>query len=148
LGLHFEISEPLNPIHAGCANPQHPQKLWTAGNCAIKGLFHPSDLPNKGPYCNKKPHEPAAITPELVASHGLKPDEYERISQADRAGAEFHGTRDFLGDVERTLFVQVVTAASAWPADQGAMGDPGPGENAGVIDIGDGQAVVFKNGEP
>ena len=30
------------------------------------------------------------ITPELVASHGLKPDEYERILEADRAGAELH----------------------------------------------------------
>ena len=29
-------------------------------------------------------------------------------------------------------------------ADRGALGDPGPGENAGVIDIGDGLAAIFK----
>src|SRR5271170_748537 len=46
--------------------------------------------------------------------------------ETDRAGADVHGARDFLGDVERALLVQVFPHPSAGPADQGALGDPGP----------------------
>ena len=89
------------------------------------------------------PNEPK-ITPELVAEHGLKPEEYERILQADRPRADHHRARHLLGDVERALLVQVLEDPSAHAADQRACVIQGPGENAGVIDIGDGLAVVFK----
>jgi phosphoribosylformylglycinamidine (FGAM) synthase-like enzyme len=46
--------------------------------------------------------------------------------------------------VERALLLQVVEEVAAHAADHRAAGHPGPGENAGVVDIGDGQAVVFK----
>ena len=42
------------------------------------------------------------------------------------------------------MLLQIHARAFAAPADQGAAGDPGPGENAGVIDIGDGDAAIFK----
>ena len=55
-----------------------------------------------------------------------------------------HRARHLLGDVERALLLQIVQGASEQAADHGPRVIHGPGENAGVIDIGDGQAVVFK----
>ena len=77
-------------------------------------------------YRNVSRNEPN-ITPELVAEHGLKPDEYQRILKLIGRDAELHRARHLLGDVERALLVQVVQGASARPADQGAVGDPGTG---------------------
>ncbi|TDL84130.1 phosphoribosylformylglycinamidine synthase subunit PurL [Palleronia sediminis] len=90
-----------------------------------------------------QPSEPA-ITPDLVAAHGLKPDEYERI----------------LGIIGREpTFTELGIFSAMWnehcsyksskkwlrtlPTD-GPQVICGPGENAGVVDIGDGDAVVFK----
>jgi phosphoribosylformylglycinamidine synthase len=88
------------------------------------------------------PNEPK-ITPELVASHGLKPTSTSDPA-SDRPRADDHRARHRLGDVERALLLQVLENPPQDAADQGALGDPGPGENAGVIDIGDGLAIVFK----
>ena len=85
-----------------------------------------------------------AITPELIEAHGLKPDEYDRI----------------LGLIGREpTFTELGIFSAMWnehcsyksskiwlrtlPTD-GPQVICGPGENAGVVDIGDGQAVVFK----
>ncbi len=84
------------------------------------------------------------ITPELVAAHGLKPDEYER----------------FLALLGRTpTFTELGIVSAMWnehcsykSSRKHLRGLPtsgphviqGPGENAGVIDIGDGLACVFK----
>jgi phosphoribosylformylglycinamidine synthase len=88
-------------------------------------------------------NEPA-ITPELVASHGLKPDEYQRIL-------------DLIGRVpsftELGIFSAMWNEHCSYKSSRIHLrGLPikapwviqGPGENAGVIDIGDGLAVVFK----
>ena len=72
------------------------------------------------------PNEPT-ITPELVAEHGLKPEEYERILELIGREPTLHRARHLLGDVERALLVQVLQGASAHAADQGAVGDPGAG---------------------
>ena len=65
------------------------------------------------------------ITPELVAEHGLKPDEYERILELIGREPTLHRARHLLGDVERALLVQILKGASAQAADQGALGHPG-----------------------
>ena len=65
--------------------------------------------------------------PELIAQHGLKPDEYAAHRQAHRAHAELHRARHLLGDVERALLVQILENPFAHAADQGAVGDPGAG---------------------
>jgi hypothetical protein len=52
------------------------------------------------------------ITPELVAEHGLKPDEYERILKLIGPRADAHRTRHLLGDVERALLVQILEACT------------------------------------
>ncbi|MFN3673624.1 MAG: phosphoribosylformylglycinamidine synthase subunit PurL [Bosea sp. (in: a-proteobacteria)] len=84
------------------------------------------------------------ITPQLVAEHGLKPDEYQRF--LDLIGREPSITE--LGIVSAMwnehcsyksskLHLKTLPTKAAWVIQ-------GPGENAGVIDIGDGMAIVFK----
>lgn len=84
------------------------------------------------------------ITEELVARHGLKP-------------AEFSGILGILG--RQPTFTELGIFSAMWnehcsykssrkwlrtlPTD-GPQVICGPGENAGIVDIGDGQAVVFK----
>ena len=58
--------------------------------------------------------------------------------------AELHRTRHLLGHVERALFLQIVQDSPRTLPTTGPQVICGPGENAGVVDIGDGQAVVFK----
>ncbi len=84
------------------------------------------------------------ITPELVEAHGLKPDEYRRI--LDLLGREPTFT-------ELGIFSAMWNEHCSYKSSKkwlrtlpttGAQVICGPGENAGVVDIGDGQAVVFK----
>ncbi len=84
------------------------------------------------------------ITPDLVASHGLKPDEYQKI--LDLIGREPSLTE--LG-IFSAMWNEHCSYKSSkkWLKTLPTKGQrviQGPGENAGVVDIGDGQAVVFK----
>lgn len=85
-----------------------------------------------------------AITPELVKEHGLKPDEYERF--VNLIGRE--PTITELGIVSAMwnehcsykssrIHLRGLPTKAPWVIQ-------GPGENAGVIDIGDGLACIFK----
>ncbi|MBJ6986470.1 phosphoribosylformylglycinamidine synthase subunit PurL [Devosia sp. MC521] len=85
-----------------------------------------------------------AVTAELVASHGLKPDEYQKI--LDLIGRE--PTYTELG-IFSAMWNEHCSYKSSkkWLRTLPTSGPrviQGPGENAGVVDIGDGQAVVFK----
>ncbi|MDO8421623.1 MAG: phosphoribosylformylglycinamidine synthase subunit PurL [Parvibaculum sp.] len=84
------------------------------------------------------------ITPKLVAEHGLKPDEYQRIL-------------DLIGRVPTLTELGIFSAmwnehcsyksSKKWLRTLPTTGPRvicGPGENAGVVDIGDGQAIIFK----
>ncbi|HRJ69586.1 MAG TPA: phosphoribosylformylglycinamidine synthase subunit PurL, partial [Beijerinckiaceae bacterium] len=89
------------------------------------------------------PNEPK-ITPELVAQHGLKPDEYQRF--LDLMGRE--PTITELGIVsamwnEHCSYKSSKVHLKTLPT-KGPRVIHGPGENAGVVDIGDGDVVVFK----
>jgi phosphoribosylformylglycinamidine synthase II len=84
------------------------------------------------------------ITPELVAAHGLKPDEYRRI--LDLIGREPSFTE--LG-IFSAMWNEHCSYKSSkkWLRTLPTTGPrviQGPGENAGVVDIGDGDCVVFK----
>ena len=84
------------------------------------------------------------ITPDVVAQHGLTPDEYQRIvARLNREPnlvelgifsvmwsehCSYKSTRKWL---------KTLPTEAPWVIC-------GPGENAGVIDIGDGQAAIFK----
>ncbi len=86
----------------------------------------------------------APITDALVAAHGLKPNEYAQIL-------------DLIGRTPTLTELGIFSAmwnehcsyksSKRWLRTLPTTGPQvicGPGENAGVVDIGDGQAVVFK----
>ncbi len=84
------------------------------------------------------------ITPKLVAEHGLKPDEYQRI--LDLIGREPTMTElgifsamwnEHCSYKSSRVHLKGLPTSAPWVIQ-------GPGENAGVIDIGDGLAAVFK----
>jgi phosphoribosylformylglycinamidine synthase len=84
------------------------------------------------------------ITPELVAQHGLKPDEYQRILALIGREPSFTELGIFsamwnehCSYKSSRLHLKKLPTKAAWVIQ-------GPGENAGIIDIGDGQAVAFK----
>ncbi|GBD50880.1 phosphoribosylformylglycinamidine synthase subunit PurL [Methylopila sp. Yamaguchi] len=88
-------------------------------------------------------HEPA-ITPDLVAAHGLKPDEYERILSLIGRTPSFTELGIFSAMWnEHCSYKSSKIWLKTLPID-GPHVIQGPGENAGVVDIGDGDAVVFK----
>ena len=84
------------------------------------------------------------ITPELIDAHGLKQDEYQLI--LDIIGREPTFT-------ELGIFSAMWNEHCSYKSSkkwlrtlptEGPQVICGPGENAGIVDIGDGQAVVFK----
>jgi phosphoribosylformylglycinamidine synthase subunit PurL len=84
------------------------------------------------------------ITPEIVAEHGLSPDEYERVLHA--MGREPNLTELGIFSVmwsEHCSYKSSRLHLKKLPTS-GPQVIQGPGENAGVIDIGDGQAAIFK----
>ncbi len=84
------------------------------------------------------------ITPGLVKAHGLKPDEYERF-------LKLLGRQPSITELgicsamwnEHCSYKSSKKWLKTMPTT-GARVIQGPGENAGVIDIGDGDAIVFK----
>jgi phosphoribosylformylglycinamidine synthase len=89
------------------------------------------------------PKEPA-ITPELIAEHGLKPEEYERILKLLGRAPSFTELGIFsamwnehCSYKSSKIHLRTLPTKAPWVIQ-------GPGENAGVIAIGDGLAVVFK----
>jgi phosphoribosylformylglycinamidine synthase subunit PurL len=84
------------------------------------------------------------ITPELVAEHGLRPDEYERILKLigriptfTELGIFSAMWNEHCSYKSSKIHLRTLPTKAPWVIQ-------GPGENAGVIDIGDGLAVVFK----
>jgi phosphoribosylformylglycinamidine synthase len=84
------------------------------------------------------------ITPELVKEHGLKPDEYQRflklmgreptITELGIVSAMWNEHCSYKSSKKH---LKTLPVTAPWVLQ-------GPGENAGVIDIGDGLAIVFK----
>jgi phosphoribosylformylglycinamidine synthase II len=88
-------------------------------------------------------NEPA-ITPELIAEHGLKPDEYERIVKLIGREPSFTELGVFSAMWNEHCSYKSSKVHLRTLPTTGPCVIQGPGENAGVIDIGDGLAVVFK----
>ncbi|WP_121061705.1 phosphoribosylformylglycinamidine synthase subunit PurL [Chachezhania antarctica] len=85
-----------------------------------------------------------AITDDLIASHGLKPDEYQRILDIIGRPPSFTELGIFSAMWNEHCSYK---SSKKWLRTLPTTGKQvicGPGENAGVVDIGDGQAVVFK----
>jgi phosphoribosylformylglycinamidine synthase len=84
------------------------------------------------------------ISAALVAAHGLKRDEYERIRQLigrtpslTELGIFSAMWNEHCSYKSSKIHLRTLPTQAPWVIQ-------GPGENAGVIDIGDGLAVVFK----
>ena len=85
-----------------------------------------------------------AITPDLIAAHGLKPDEYARILTILGRPPSFTELGIFSAMWNEHCSYK---SSKKWLRTLHTSGPQvicGPGENAGVVDIGDGLAVVFK----
>ena len=87
---------------------------------------------------------PDSITPQSVADHGLSPEEYQRILKA--LGREPNLVELGIFSVmwsehcsykSSRVHLKKLPTEAAWVIC-------GPGENAGIIDIGDGDAAIFK----
>jgi phosphoribosylformylglycinamidine synthase len=84
------------------------------------------------------------ITPELVTEHGLRPDEYQRILDLigraptlTELGIFSAMWNEHCSYKSSKVHLRTLPTSAPWVIQ-------GPGENAGVIDIGDGLACVFK----
>ncbi|MBT3140678.1 phosphoribosylformylglycinamidine synthase subunit PurL [Phaeobacter gallaeciensis] len=85
-----------------------------------------------------------AITPELIANHGLKPDEYEMVLEIIGREPTFTELGIFSAMWNEHCSYKSSKKWLRTLPTQGPQVICGPGENAGIVDIGDGQAVVFK----
>ncbi|MEZ0497388.1 phosphoribosylformylglycinamidine synthase subunit PurL [Sphingomonas sp. IW22] len=84
------------------------------------------------------------ITPEIVAEHGLSPEEYQRVLNAlgrtpnlTELGIFSVMWSEHCSYKSSRIHLKKLPTEAPWVIC-------GPGENAGVIDIGDGQAAIFK----
>ena len=87
----------------------------------------------------------AAITPELIAKHGIKPDEFERICSI--LGREPNFTEIGIFSVmwsEHCSYKNSKPELRKFPTTGPGVLVKAGEENAGVIDIGDGWAIAFK----
>ena len=85
-----------------------------------------------------------AISPELVADHGLSPEEYDWILAVlgreptfTELGVFSAMWSEHCGYKNSRPLLRLLPTAAPWVIQ-------GPGENAGVIDVGEGWAVAFK----
>src|SRR6201981_3934383 len=113
-----------------------------------KALRKPSARTSKQPSRRAKPRSKvsrrAKISPALVAAHGLTPEEYQRIlalvgrePSITELGIFSAMWNEHCSYKSSKIHLRTLPTKAPWVIQ-------GPGENAGVIDIGDGLAVVFK----
>src|SRR5262245_22091179 len=111
-----------------------------------KGKKRPAARKAKARSTKRRPKTAsrAKITPALVAGHGLKPDEYQRIlalvgrvPSLTELGIFSAMCNEHRSYKSAKIHLRTLPTQAPWVIQ-------GPGENAGVIDIGDGLAVVFK----
>ncbi|WP_377288819.1 phosphoribosylformylglycinamidine synthase subunit PurL [Rhizobium sp. SG2393] len=84
------------------------------------------------------------ITPDLIASHGLKPDEYQRILSLIGREPTFTELGIFSAMWNEHCSYKSSKKWLRTLPTKGPRVIQGPGENAGVVDIDDGDCVVFK----
>ncbi len=84
------------------------------------------------------------ITPELIASHGLNDEEYARIVELIGRTPNFTELGIFSAMWNEHCSYKSSKKWLRTLPTEGPQVIMGPGENAGVVDIGDGDAVVFK----
>src|ERR1700682_4894518 len=84
------------------------------------------------------------VTAEVIAAHGLTPDEYQRVEQILGRAPNY---------TELGIFSVMWSEHCSYKSSRvhlrrlpttGPRVIQGPGENAGIVDLGDGLAAVFK----
>ncbi len=85
-----------------------------------------------------------ALTDEVIAAHGLTPDEYARILEIIGRAPSFTELGIFSAMWNEHCSYKSSKKWLRTLPTEGPQVICGPGENAGVVDIGDGQAVIFK----
>jgi len=85
-----------------------------------------------------------AITPELIEAHGLKPEEYKEIIRILNREPNFTELGIFSAMWNEHCSYKSSKKWLRTLPTEGPQVICGPGENAGIVDIGDGQAVAFK----
>ncbi len=85
-----------------------------------------------------------AITTDLISSHGLAPDEYELILEIIGREPTFTELGIFSAMWNEHCSYKSSKKWLRTLPTEGPQVICGPGENAGIVDIGDGDAVVFK----
>jgi phosphoribosylformylglycinamidine synthase II len=98
----------------------------------------------RNPSPKRRASRAIKITPALVAAHGLTPEEYQRIRKLIGRPPSFTELGIFsamwnehCSYKSSKVHLRTLPTEAPWVIQ-------GPGENAGVIDIGDGLAAVFK----
>ncbi|MAM61205.1 phosphoribosylformylglycinamidine synthase subunit PurL [Maritimibacter sp. UBA3975] len=84
------------------------------------------------------------ITDEIIAAHGIKPDEYADILRILNRAPNFTELGIFSAMWNEHCSYK---SSKKWLRTLPTTGPQvicGPGENAGIVDIGDGQCIVFK----
>lgn len=101
-------------------------------------------MPNSSVNTEDKEYESDHITPELVAAHGLSESEYNQVKSAlkrapnpTELGIFSVMWSEHCSYKSSRIWLKTLPTEAEWVIC-------GPGENAGIIDIGDGQAAVFK----
>ncbi|MGR3514222.1 MAG: phosphoribosylformylglycinamidine synthase subunit PurL [Paracoccaceae bacterium] len=84
------------------------------------------------------------ITDELIAAHGFTPDEYQEVLRILNRAPNFTELGIFSAMWNEHCSYKSSKKWLRTLPTEGPQVICGPGENAGVIDIGDGQAVIFK----
>ena len=95
-------------------------------------------------HCQCSSETEIKVTPQLAAEHGLTPDEYARIQKI--LGRDPNFTELGIFSVmwsEHCSYKSSRVHLKRLPT-RGPQVLQGPGENAGVVDVGDGLAAVFK----
>ncbi|MEJ1991437.1 MAG: phosphoribosylformylglycinamidine synthase subunit PurL [Maritimibacter sp.] len=84
------------------------------------------------------------ITEDLIAAHGIKPDEYADILRILNRAPNFTELGIFSAMWNEHCSYKSSKKWLRTLPTEGPQVICGPGENAGIVDIGDGQALVFK----
>ncbi|WP_138423062.1 phosphoribosylformylglycinamidine synthase subunit PurL [Maritimibacter alexandrii] len=84
------------------------------------------------------------ITEEIIAAHGIKPDEYANILRILNRDPNFTELGIFSAMWNEHCSYKSSKKWLRTLPTEGPQVICGPGENAGIVDIGDGQCIVFK----
>src|SRR5215468_5164062 len=124
-----------------CANAAQAPGGTPAARTAISACY--GNRLRASPAPHMQDMQPA-ITPQIVAEHGLSPEEYRRLLHI--LGREPSLTELGIFSVMWSEHCSY-KSSRAWLKTLPTKGPQviqGPGENAGVVDLGDGDAAVFK----